>query len=111
MKFEKPEVEQDYSKAILDLAIAFAKFQCGAYGSAIEHLPKIWNKIKSKLENKPENTAWVFIASCVSTALIALLREPRMRCELTEQELKNHAKGLIDIRYVRKGHAFPLRHH
>ena len=96
MKFEKPEVVKDYSKAILESSVALAKISCGAPVSAGEHLPRIWSKVKGELEDKPENRAWRFLATCVSTALIMLLREPRMRCDLTEQELTDHAKGLID---------------
>ena len=56
----------------------------------------LWSNLKGNLETNPENMAWTFLSSCVSTALMTLLREPRMRCELTDQELTDHAKGLVD---------------
>ena len=96
MKFKKPEVVKDYFEAIWQSAIVLEKVVHGAPISATEHFPQIWSNLKGKPEVNLENMAWTFLASCVSTALMTLLREPRMRCELTDQELTDHAKGLVD---------------
>ena len=96
LKFKKPKVARDISEAISLSAIALAKLKYQDSVGAARHLPQIWSMVKGELEDKPENRAWTFIASCVSTGLIMLLREPRMRCELNDQELRNHAKALVD---------------
>ena len=96
MKFNKPQKKQYYQKIILKSAITLSHVLCQSYGSAIEHLPDLRDEFEGKLENNPENVAWTFLSICVSTALIILLREPRMRCDMTHKELTDHAKGLID---------------
>ena len=95
MKFQKPKVVRDYSNAIFESAIVIAKFLGGNVVGSTEHLPQIWNDLKGGLEDNPENMAWTFLASCVSTALITLLHDPRVRCELTEQELGDHVEALV----------------
>ena len=96
MEFKKPEVVKDYLDAIWQSAIALEKVVHGAPVGATENFPQIWTSLKGKLEDSPENMAWTFLANCVSTALMTLLREPRMRCELKDQELTGLAKGLVD---------------
>ncbi len=96
MRFEKPEVVKNINEAVLLAAVALAKIQFQDPLSVAEGLPKIWAKVKGELENNPEHRAWTFIATCVSTAGVMLLREPRMRCELTDQELQSHAKELVE---------------
>ena len=94
MKFKKPRIVTDYTKAASEIAFAGAKFVYGDVVGSISHLPQFLDKLKGKSESNPENMAWTFLATCVSTALIMLLRVPRLRCELTDQELIDHAKGL-----------------
>ena len=96
MEFKKPEVVKDYLDAVWQSAIALEKVVHGAPISATEHLPQIWSNLKGKLEDNPENMAWTFLANCVSTALMTLLREPRMHCQLDDQELVDLARGLVD---------------
>ena len=96
MEFKKPEVVKDYLDAIWQSAIALEKVVHGAPISATEHLPQIWSNLKGRLEENPENMAWTFLANCVSTALMTLLREPRMHCQLDDQEVADLAKGLVD---------------
>ena len=96
MRFEKPELIKNINEAVLLAAIALAKIQYQDPLSAAQGLPKIWTKVKGELEDKPEHWAWTFIASCVSTAGVMLLREPRMRCELTDEELQSHAQQLVE---------------
>ena len=96
MEFKKPEVVKDYLDAIWQSAIALEKVVHGAPISATEHLPQIWSNLKGKLEDNPESMAWTFLANCVSTALMTLLREPRMHCQLDDQKLVDLAKGLVD---------------
>ena len=96
MEFKKPEVVKDYLNATWQSAIALEKVMHGAPISATEHLPQIWSNLKGKLEDNPENMAWTFLANCVSTALMTLLREPRMHCQLDDQELVDLARGLVD---------------
>ena len=96
MEFKKPEVVKYYLDAIWQSAIALEKVVHGAPISATEHLPQIWSILKGKLEDNPENMAWTFLANCVSTALMTLMREPRMHCQLDDHELADLAKGLVD---------------
>lgn len=96
MRFEKPEVVNSINQAILLAAVALAKIQYQDPLTAAEGLPKIWAKVKGEIENNPEHRAWTFIASCVSTAGVMLLREPRMRCGLDDGELQSHAQQLVD---------------
>ena len=95
MEFRKPEVVENYLGAIWESSLALEKVLRGAPLSAAEHFPRIWNNIRGQLENNPENTAWTFLASCVSTALVMLLRQPRMHCDVTNDELADLAKGLV----------------
>ena len=96
MEFKKPEAVKDYLDAIWQSAVAFEKVVHGAPISATEHPQQIWSNLKGKLEDTPENMAWTFLANCVSTALMTLLREPRMHCQLDDQELADLAKGSVD---------------
>ena len=96
MEFKKPEVVKDYLDAIWQSAIALEKVVHVAPISATEHLPQIWSNLKGRLEENPENMAWTFLANCASTALMTLLREPRMHCQLVDQEVADLAKGLVD---------------
>ena len=95
MKFEKPPIVADYTKAASEIALASVKIVYGDVVGSISHLPQFLDELKGKSESNPENIAWTFLATCVSTALIMLLRVPRIRCELTDRELTDHAKGLI----------------
>ena len=95
MRFEKPKEVNDYLGAILQLVIAGVQIKCGDPVGAAERVQQIRSKFKGKLEDNPKNMPWTFLSSCVSTALITLLREPRMHCQLDDQELTIHAKRLI----------------
>ena len=95
MKFEKPKEVNDYLGAILQLVIASVQVKFGDPVGAAERVQQIRSKFKGKLEDNPKNMPWTFLSSCVSTALITLLREPRMHCQLDDQELTIHAKRLI----------------
>ena len=97
MKFQKPGIKKNVNEAVLLAAVALAKIQYQDPVSAAEGLKGIWAKVKGELEDSPEHRAWTFIASCVSTAGVMLLREPRMRCELTDSELRLHAQELVEL--------------
>ncbi|WP_170506298.1 pentapeptide repeat-containing protein [Ruegeria arenilitoris] len=96
MEFQKPERIQDINKAVLNSALVLAKIQFQDAVSAAEPLKDIWKALKGELSDHPVNRAWTLISTSATTALVSLLRQPRLRSPLTDEECTEVARTLLE---------------
>ena len=95
MEFSKPEKQRNFSKALRLSALTLAKLQYQDPISAAESIPEIWKAAEGALEGEPEHVAWIFLANCVGSASISCLRQPRMRCDLSDKDLQDVAERFV----------------
>ena len=95
MIFKKPQRVRDEQEFIKNLAQAAIKVLQQDVKGAAKLLPKIWDAYKGKEDTSPEAQAWRLVTSCVAHAATDVLREPRMRSELSAEELERAIEGFL----------------
>ncbi len=96
MKFSQPEKQRNIIEALRLSALAVAKMQHQDPISTAESIPEIWKAAEGALESEPEHIAWIFLANCVASAAISCLRQPRMRCDLSDTDMQDVAEKFVD---------------
>ena len=85
----------DLQEAVLSSALVVAKLQFQDYLGAAETAPKVWQAVKGELESEAKHIAWLFLAGCVASAAMSCLRQPRMRCDLSDKDLQAAADRFV----------------
>ena len=96
MDFEKPKKVVDVTKALKLSALALAKLQFQDPVTNAQDFYAIWEVARGEIQSGPQHIAWAFLANCVATATATVLRQPRLRCELTDEEIAELAARSVE---------------
>lgn len=96
LNFQKPQKVVDVTEALKLSALALAKLQFQDPVTNAQNFQAIWKVALGEIQNSPENIAWGFLANCVATPTATVLRQPRLRCELNDEEIANLAAQSVE---------------